>query len=68
MFLKSASEDMFQENPCKTLAGRTEIDVCQGLAHKITFAMEWSMLHLEAKKNLENQVRSDQLTSGYVFG
>ena len=73
VFWKSASEDMFQENPCKTRAGR-KIDVRQGLAHKVTFAT-WSgqCYGLGTKKIkmrskfLENQIKSGQLSSCHVW-
>ena len=48
---KSAGEDMFQENPCKTLAGRTKIDIRQGLANKIAFSKWKCQCYIfEAKK------------------
>ena len=70
-FWKSAGDGMFQENPCKTLAGRTKIGVRPWTSsQKDSCQMKQSMLDLEAKqtlkmkpKILENHVRSGQLSS-----
>ena len=66
-FWKSAGDDMFQENPCKTLAGRTKIEVRQGLAHKITFAKwKWKCYIFEAKKPSKWGQKSLKVRSGQV--
>ena len=66
-FWKSAGEDMSQQNPYKTLAGRTKIEVRLGLAHKITFAKwKWKSYIFEVKKPSKWSRKSLKIKSGQV--
>ena len=44
--------------PCKTLAGRTKIDVQQGPVHRITFAKWTGQCYIWKPKKLENETKN----------